>query len=68
MTLILSLVMLSAFALTGGALFLWRRDGAGKQALLMLLLAAIMIANVLIWTLPDNGGAALIDSAPKANP
>jgi hypothetical protein len=52
MDLILSLVTLTALALVAGAIFLWRRGGAGRQVWLMLLLAVVMIANVLIWALP----------------
>lgn len=52
MELILSLVVLCTIALIGGAVVLFRRGTAAKQAWLMLLLAAVMIVNVLIWTLP----------------
>ena len=61
MDLVLSLVTLTALALVAGAIFLWRRGGAGRQVWLMLLLAVVMIANVLIWALPapvpDEGNA-----------
>ncbi len=52
MDFILSLVTLTALALVVGAFFLWRRQGVTKQVGLMLLLAMVMIANVLIWSLP----------------
>jgi len=55
MDFILSLVTLTAFALVAGAIVLWRRNGAGRQVWLMLLLALVMIANVLVWTLPAPG-------------
>ena len=61
---VLSVVALAAFALVGGAIYLWRR-GVRKQAGLMLVLAAVMIVNVLIWTLPDSGGTAPIDRAAE---
>lgn len=61
---VLSLVVLTAVALIGGAALLWRRDGPTKQVWLMLVLAMVMIANVLIWTQPDAGGTAPIDRAP----
>lgn len=64
MDLVLSVVMLAALALVGGAAFLWRR-GVRKQAGLMLALAFVMIVNVLIWTVPDSGGAAPIDRAAE---
>jgi hypothetical protein len=60
---VISLVALVALALVGGAIYLWRRGGANKQAALMLVLAVVMIVNVLIWTLPDAGGTAPMDRA-----
>ena len=57
---VLSLVALVALALIAGAIYLWRR-GVRKQAALMLVLAAVMIGNVLILTLPGSDGAAPID-------
>ena len=53
---VLSILVLAAFALVAGAIWLWRRPGMRRQALLMLLLAAIAIANVAIWTVPDEEG------------
>ncbi len=61
MNVVLSLVMLAAFALVGGAFVLWRRTGEAKQPVLMLILAAIAVINVLIWTLPDAEGNAPVD-------
>ena len=52
---------LPALALLVGAYFLWRRTGNAKNALLMVLLAAIALVNVAIWTLPDAGGEAPLD-------
>jgi hypothetical protein len=63
MDLTLSLVMITALALIGGASFLWFKRGARKQAGLMLLLALVMLINVAIWTLPDPSGTAPIDRA-----
>jgi drug/metabolite transporter superfamily protein YnfA len=65
MDLILSMLVLAALAMVAGAILLWRRGGAQKQVWLMLLLAVIMIANVLIWTLPDKDGTAPIDRAAE---
>jgi len=59
----LSLMMLAMVALAAGAVFLWRR-GERKRPVLMLVLAAVMAANVVIWTLPGKGGAALTDAGP----
>jgi fatty acid desaturase len=58
---VLSLVMLTAFALIAGAFWLWRRTGEVKQPLLMAVLAVIAIMNVLIWTIPTADGTAPID-------
>lgn len=56
MNIVLSIVMLVAFALIGGAFLYWRRTGETKQPLLMMVLAFVAIINVLIWTLPGAGG------------
>ena len=66
MNLVLSVVMLAAGALIVGAFLLWRRGVPPKQPLLMLLLAAIAIANVLIWTVPDASGDAPLDLVQDA--
>jgi len=60
MAAVLSVLVLTAIALAGGAIFLWRRGGSRRQAVLMLLLAAIAAANVAIWTWPDASGTAPI--------
>ncbi|MHA6316967.1 hypothetical protein ACXYN8_04815 [Altererythrobacter sp. CAU 1778] len=58
---VLSILVLAAFALIAGAAFLWRSKGERKRPGLMLLLAAVMLMNVAIWTVPDSGGAAPLD-------
>lgn len=63
---VLSLVMLAAIALVGGAFVLWRRTGEAKQPALMVVLAVIAVGNVLIWTLPTAEGETLADSAETA--
>ena len=65
MDLILSLVMLAAFALIAGAAFLWFKARARKQAGLMALLALVMLINVAIWTIPDATGDAPIDQVQE---
>lgn len=60
---VLSVLVLAAVALVGGAIFLSRRGGATKQVWLMLLVAAILVANVLIWTIPYSSGTAPVDRA-----
>ncbi len=59
----LSLLVLGAIALTGGAVVLLRRGGSRKQAVLMLVLAAIMAVNVAIWIVPTSSGSAPLDAA-----
>ena len=56
LSVVLSIVMLAVFALIAGAVWLWRKPGMRKQALLMLALAAIAAVNVAIWTVPDGQG------------
>jgi hypothetical protein len=53
---VLSILVLATFALVGGAMWLWNKPGMRQKALLMLLLAAIAVVNVAIWTLPDGDG------------
>jgi drug/metabolite transporter superfamily protein YnfA len=62
---VLSLMVLTALALVGGAWWLWRYRRAGRQALLMLLLAAIFAMNVAIWAIPNEQGATLVSAVPE---
>ncbi len=48
---ILAILMLTGFALSIGALIIFRR-GDKRRALLMLLAALVMFANVAIWLAP----------------
>jgi drug/metabolite transporter superfamily protein YnfA len=57
---VLSIVMLAALALVGGAFVQWRRTGEAKNPALMVLLAVIAVINVLIWTVPTSSGEAPI--------
>ncbi|MBV7264765.1 hypothetical protein [Erythrobacter ani] len=66
MDIVLSIVMLAAFALLAGAFVYWRRTGELKQPALMVLLAGIAIANVLIWTVPTSDGSSPIERAEQA--
>jgi len=61
---VLSLMALAFVALVLGAIALFRRGGATRQAVLMLVLAAIIAGNVAIWTLPDQAGKTLAAEAP----
>lgn len=60
LSVVLSIVMLAVFALIAGAVWLWRKPGMRKQALLMLALAVIGLVNVGIWTVPDGEGRSPI--------
>ena len=53
---VLSILVLATIALVAGAIWLWRKPGMRRQALLMLVLAGIAAVNVAIWTLPDEAG------------
>ncbi|MCO5793365.1 MAG: hypothetical protein HEQ21_11125 [Blastomonas sp.] len=57
---VLSLAVLTALALIAGAIVLLRR-GQRKQPVLMLILAAVMIGNVVIWSIPTPSGDVLAD-------
>ena len=58
---VLSVLVLAAFALLGGAWLLYRRTGEAKQPLLMVVLAVVAMVNVAIWTVPDDEGKAPLD-------
>lgn len=58
--------MLAALALVAGAFMLWRRTGEAKNPALMVLLAVIAVVNVLIWTIPTEGGDAPITQIKTA--
>lgn len=55
---VLSILMLATLAMVGGAAFVWRKGGPKKQVILMLVLAAVMAANVAIWVIPGPDGTA----------
>ncbi|WP_017670991.1 hypothetical protein [Blastomonas sp. AAP53] len=62
---VLSIAMLTSIALVFGAIALFRR-GQRKQPALMLVLAVVMIANVVIWSIPTKSGQSLVKSeAPE---
>ena len=63
---ILSIMMLAALALCGGAIVLWRR-GIRKQAGLMLLMAVVIGFNIAIWVVPDASGDAPADALARQN-
>lgn len=62
---VLSIAMLTSIALIFGAIALFRR-GQRKQPALMLVLAVVMIANVVIWSIPTQSGQSLAETqAPE---
>ena len=61
---VLSLMVLTALALLGGAFWFWRRQRSGRQAVLMLVLAAVIAVNVAIWAMPGENGETLIAAKP----
>lgn len=63
MDIALSLLVLSSIALSLGAIALWRRKGYRRQAVLMLVLAAIMAGNVALWVVPVKDGRTLTGSS-----
>ena len=50
-TLAPAVAMLAAFALVFGGIALLRRRDARTKGVLMLVMAAVLVANVAIWTL-----------------
>ena len=60
---VLSIMVLATIALAIGAFVLWRRGGAMKQVVLMLVLAVVIALNVAIWTVPDKSGEAPVEKA-----
>lgn len=64
--LVFSIVILAAILLLVAAFVYWRRTGAIKQPVLMVVLALIAIGNVLIWTIPTADGTAPVDQIQSA--
>lgn len=60
---VLSILVLATIALIIGAIALWRRGGQSRQIWLMLLLAAVIAGNVLVWVVPDSTGKAPVSQA-----
>ena len=63
---VLSLLVLAALGLIGGAAYLWRKPGMRRQSLLMLLAAAVALVNVAIWTVPDSEGRSPAARVPAS--
>ena len=62
--LMLSLLMLAAIALIVGAIVRWRREGFVRHVWLMLIAAAVMLADVAIWVIPVHDADAPTATAP----
>ena len=62
---VLSVLVLGALAMCGGAWLAWKRQDR-KRAILMLVLAVVMAGNVWIWTLPGPGEQTLAEAAREA--
>lgn len=54
----MSLAMLSALVLLGGAVWLYRQRGPNRQTLLMAVMALVLVGNVVIWAVPLPDKAA----------
>ena len=52
---LLSIGVLASFALIGGGLWLLIKRRDVKQGALMLVAAAVLLVNVLMWSLPPPG-------------
>lgn len=55
---IMSILMLTGVLLTGGAVLVFRK-GDRRRALLMLVAALVMFANVAIWLVPVGNSQSL---------
>jgi len=67
---VMSITVLAAFVLMGGSIWLWRKQGPGKQSILMMVLAFIMLMNVVIWAIPmepELSGADTSASTPSGD-
>ena len=62
---VLSIMVLTAIALVAGAIYLWRKGASRLQIALMLILAAVMAANVAIWAMPGEGNLAPLQQLPR---
>jgi carbon starvation protein CstA len=59
---LISVLMLAGIVLIGGAVVVFR-SGDRRRALLMIIAALVMFANVAIWTLPSPEQAATAKGA-----
>jgi len=59
---ILGTVVIAAFALVIGAIYIWKKSGFGKKPALMLLLAAILLGNAAILSIPNERGVSPVNN------
>ncbi len=64
---ILSIAMLVAFLLVYGAIRLAMREGFDKKPLLMIVAAIVIVANIIIWAVPDEQGRSLLQEAERGD-
>jgi hypothetical protein len=62
---VLSVLVLTAISLLAGAIYLWTRQGARRQAVLMLVLVGVIAANIAILAVPMGDGAPPAANAPQ---
>ena len=65
MAAVLSIMVLAAIALAGGAAYLWNREGMRRQAVLMLVLVAVIAGNVALLVVPNSEGTAPVSRLPE---
>ena len=63
--LVLSVLVLAIIALLIGAVLTWRKTGNRRRAILMLVLAAVVAANVAILTVPYGSGVSPVDQTGR---
>ena len=59
---VLSILMLAGAALLGGGIYLLIKGQNRKQGWLMLVAAAVMFMNVVIWTIPTPDQVVSVES------
>lgn len=63
---ILSTATFTVVLLLYGAFRQWRKSGVGKQAVLMVIAAGVIIINIAIWTVPNKNGNSLADNSSSS--
>lgn len=55
-SIVLSVAMVAVFALIAGGIYLWRSKGDRQKGLLMVAAGIVILANVMIWSVPPPAG------------